>query len=76
MAKRLGTDVGTRVERKYTGRVGIIVKHELSVSSFSRPGVYGQTVVTIRWADDDGIGGPMETTGDLGWFRSNFKPAK
>ena len=74
--KRLSTDIGTRVERKYTGRMGTVVKRELAVSSFSRPGVYGQMIVTIRWADDDGIGGPMETTGDLRWFRSNFKAAK
>lgn len=68
MTKLLPTDIGTKVTHKYDGRTGTVIGRELAVSSLPRPGVYGQTIVTVRYDS-----GGFDATGDLGWFRSSFK---
>ena len=67
-------DVGTRVERKRDGATGVVVSRFLATSPIARPGIYGTTCLSIRLDDPDlalKAGGDM--TGDLSWFRSNFK---
>jgi hypothetical protein len=63
--------VGTRVARKRDGATGKVVKQALAVSPFSRPGVYGTTVVTVR-LDDDALNARAggDQVGDLGWLKS------
>ena len=69
-------EVGLALVRKSDNARGTIVARALAVSSFSRPGVYGKVVVTVR-LDDAGkrasAGGDM--VGDLGWLRSHFRKA-
>lgn len=71
MTKLLTTDVGTKVTHKYDGRTGTVVARELAVSPLPRPGVYGLTIITIRYD-----AGGFDATGDLGWFRSTFKATR
>jgi hypothetical protein len=68
---KLATDIGTKVTRKRDGLTGTISERVLCVPSVAHPGIYGKTVLTIHFED-----GSHDSTGDLGWFRSNFKGVK
>jgi hypothetical protein len=68
VTKKLSTDIGTKVTGKWNGRTGTVVDRSLSVPSVAHPGIWGKTVVTVRFND-----GGFDATGDRGWFRSNFR---
>lgn len=79
MTKRFQADslTGRYVTRKRDSAIGEVIEVSLSAPSTPHPGVWGKTIIVIRLQDQtlrEAAGGDM--TGDLGWFRSNFKVVK
>jgi hypothetical protein len=70
---RMRPAVGLLLSRRRDGALATVVAVELCVPSVSRPGVYGKTLVTVRYLDPavaQAVGG--DAAGDLAWFRSHF----